>query len=52
MVSPEVYGKQKDQEPERIPSRASVPADNRDEEGSVSKGCFYFMACLDSFWVL
>ncbi len=52
VASPEVYSKQKDRKPERIPSRASAPADDEDEEGSVSKGCFYFVACLDSFWVL
>lgn len=37
--------------PEYIPPRAFATR-NLDDEDAVNKGCYYFMACLDSFWVL
>ena len=37
--------------PEYIPPRAFA-ARNVEDEDAVNKGCYYFMACLDSFWVL
>ena len=36
--------------PEYVPPRAF--AANHVEDDPVNKGCFYFMACLDSLWVL
>jgi hypothetical protein len=38
------------QRPEYIPPRAF--AARHDEDEDVNKGCYYFMACLDSLWVL
>ncbi len=33
-----------------VPPRALAPLEEEDEE--INKGCYYFMACLDSFWIL
>jgi hypothetical protein len=51
-VSSEVYTKARSgQRPEYVPSRARA-REQEEEEDDVNKGCYYFMACLDSFWIL
>jgi hypothetical protein len=37
--------------PEYVPPRAFA-AYHTDDDDVVNKGCFYFMACLDSLWAL
>ena len=46
----EAYG---DPSREYIPPRAFArrPNETEDEEG-INKGCYYFMSCLDAFWIL
>ncbi len=34
-----------------VPPRAMAPI-NEDDDDEINKGCYYFMACLDSFWIL
>lgn len=34
-----------------MPSRA-MAREHQDDEDDINKGCYYFMACLDSFWIL
>ncbi len=49
-LKPESYGPVSRDRPEYIPPRALAYSNN--DEDPVNKGCFYFMACLDSLWVL
>jgi hypothetical protein len=49
-LKPESYGPVSRDRPEYIPPRAMAYSNN--DEDPVNKGCFYFMACLDSLWVL
>ena len=46
----EAYG---DPSREYIPPRAFArrPNEAEDEEG-INKGCYYFLSCLDAFWIL
>lgn len=46
----EVYGRPR---PEYVPPRAFArrPNEEDDDEG-LNKGCYYFMSCLDAFWIL
>lgn len=50
-ASPEVYHKTRTR-PEYIPSRATLSRIDEESEDDVNKGCYYFMACLDTFWIL
>jgi hypothetical protein len=38
--------------PEYVPPRAFSGLHADDEDDAVNKGCYYFVACLDSLWVL
>ena len=56
MVEPEVYTKARPTalREEYIPPRAlaSRPTRPGEDPEDINKGCYYFMACLDSFWIL
>ena len=49
-LKPESYGPVSRDRPEYIPPRALAYSEAEDDP--VNKGCYYFMACLDSLWVL
>lgn len=56
-VPAEVYSPSSSSRPEYVPSRATITRRNQqtqreEEEDAVNKGCYYFMACLDTFWIL
>jgi hypothetical protein len=56
IIEHEVYAKAADPSvrprEEYIPPRALARRDRMDGEEEDSQGCYYFMACLDSFWIL
>ena len=37
---------------EYIPPRSNRARTFEDDEDDINKGCYYFMACLDTFWIL
>ena len=41
-----------DARPEYIPPRAFAGLEDDDEDEEINKGCYYFLSCLDSLWVL
>ena len=46
----EVYGRPR---PEYVPPRAFARRPNEpDDDEGINKGCYYFMSCLDAFWIL
>ena len=46
----EVYGRSR---PEYVPPRAFARRPNEvDDDEGINKGCYYFMSCLDAFWIL
>jgi hypothetical protein len=46
----EVYGRPR---AEYVPPRAFARAPNEvDDDEGINKGCYYFMSCLDAFWIL
>ena len=46
----EVYGRPR---PEYVPPRAFARRPNKeDDDEGINKGCYYFMSCLDAFWIL
>ena len=46
----EVYGRAR---PEYVPPRAFARRPNEvDDDEGINKGCYYFMSCLDAFWIL
>jgi hypothetical protein len=50
MADVEVYGRPR---AEYVPPRAFARRPNEvDDDEGINKGCYYFMSCLDAFWIL
>ena len=45
------YGKPNNRD-EYVPPRTLATRPDFEDETAVNKGCFYFMSCLDAFWIL
>ena len=52
-IKPEVkLESEKAERPAYIPPRAFAGLNDEDEDDKLNKGCYYFLACLDSLWIL
>ena len=38
--------------PEYVPPRSFATREDLEDENLVNKGCYYFVSCLDAFWIL